>query len=715
MNIIRTLDMALPELQERRAQSAIPRMEPGLIAREHVEEGELKLLVLKPRGEGFYRLTPMQWKLLNLFDGKRTIPEIAAMSAAETGEEWSAGEVQEFADTLADTDLMQRRAVDKSAALLQSLEEQRKRRRRSKWGDLSEVNVAAWDPDVFLTRLYPFIRFLFTPQFNLFAILMVGIMLTIFMGHWSDIWHDTLEFYNLSDKGLRDFIEVWVLFSFVAFFHESAHGCTVKHYGGEVHRMGFMLMYFLPCFFCDSTEVYVYGDKWARIYTALAGIWSELIFCSLVTVVWWATSPGMWIHDVAYLLIVITGVGVVILNINPLVKLDGYFVFSELVGVTDLKEKSTSFLTSWCKRHICGLPVEVDRVPQKRRALFIAYGIASGVYCYLLLFVIVELTYHVAQRFSPDWAWAPALLLALKVFQSRLKAAGKFMKIMYLDKKERLQGYLTPTTLTCASVIALALIFAPIWPDSIEGRFELEPAHKAVIRAEVPGEVDRVLVKEGQAVTVGAAIVSLRDLALESEAAQVHAELGIATARTAQAQLRYAGYGSAEQERQRLSNRHKVLLDQVEKLEVKSPISGVVVTPRLENLAGSYLKAGSTIAEVDDLSAFRARIYVPGISVRYVSPGDPVTLKMDAQFWPRKGRVLSVASITSALPEGLIETEKKYQGFRGPQYFAATLEVAADSTLREGMPGTGKIRVGRRSLAGFAWRFVRESVARKLW
>src|SRR5262249_8243890 len=102
------------------------------------------------------------------------------------------------------------------------------------------------DPDAFLNVLYPVIKFLYAPWFNLFALVMVGIMTVIFIGHWDVIWHDTMEFYNLTDKGWWDFIQVWLLFSFVAFFHESAHGCTVKHYGGGVHSMGFMLMYFLP-------------------------------------------------------------------------------------------------------------------------------------------------------------------------------------------------------------------------------------------------------------------------------------------------------------------------------------------------------------------------------------------------------------------------------------------------------------------------------------
>ena len=447
MNIIRTLDMALPDIRERRAQHLLPRMEPTLVGREHVEDGIRKILVLRPKGDGYYRLPPEQWQLLQLFDGKSSYREIAGKYTAITGEECSEEQVSEFADALSETDLVHRKILESNAALLETLEQQRQKRRKSRWGDLAEVNIAAWDPDTFLNWLYPRIKFLFSTRFNLFGIVMVGIMLAIFVGKWNTIWHDTLEFYDITDKTFVDFLTVWVLFSFVAFFHESAHGCTVKHFGGGVHRMGFLLMYFLPCFYCDSTEVYIYGYKWARIATALAGIWSELVFCSFITVIWWATSPGMWIHDLCYMLIVITGVGVVILNINPLVKLDGYFVFSELIGVTDLKEKSTLFLTTWCKHHICRLPVEVEYVPRQRRPLFIAYGLASGFYCYLLLFVIVELTYNLAHKFSPDWAWVPALLLALKVFQSRIKAAGRFMKVIYLDKKERVRSRLTPVRL----------------------------------------------------------------------------------------------------------------------------------------------------------------------------------------------------------------------------------------------------------------------------
>jgi len=715
MNILRTLDMALPEIRERRVQQVLPRMEPALIAHEHVEEGVRKVFVMKPKASGFYRLDPEQWQLLQLFDGESSFAQIAASYTAVTGVECSEEQVREFSDALVETDMVHRSALESNAVMLETLEQQRRKRRKSKWGDLAEVNVAAWDPDTYLTRIYPYIKFLYTSWFNLFGLVMVGIMTVIFIGHWDIIWHDTFEFYNLTDKTLLDFITVWVLFSFVAFFHESAHGCTVKHFGGGVHAMGFMLMYFLPCFFCDSTEVYIYGEKWPRIYTALAGIWIELVFCSFVTIVWWATSPGLWIHNLAYMLIVITGIGVVVLNINPLVKLDGYFIFSELIGVTDLKERSTAYLSTWWKRHICRLPVEVEYVPRQRRPLFVIYGILSGMYCYGLLFVIVQIAYNVAHRFSPDWAWVPALLLALKVFQSRIIAAGKFMKIIYLDRKEHARAWLTPVRVFVLLAGVLFLIFAPIWPDTISGRFTVEPAQRAIVRAEVPGQVEQVYVQEGSLVSAGTSLLKMQNLALESEAGRARADFTVAAARATQAQLRYAALGGAQREREQLAVRSRALADQVSKLNVVSPISGVVVTPRMRDLENAFLKDGTAIAEIQDFSSARVRIFVPEIAMRDLRVGSPADLKLDALFRPLHGKVVAIAPGAQSLPEGLTPKEKYYEGFRQPEFFAATIELPSSEVLREGMPGTGKIQVGRRSLAGFVWRIARDSTARKVW
>ena len=82
--------------------------------------------------------------------------------------------------------------------------------------------------------------------------------------------------------------------------HEIGHGLTVKHYGAPVPAMGFLLIYLTPGFYTDTTAGEVKGDRFQRLMIAVAGVWSELVICALVTPIWWGTPPNTPIHDFAY-------------------------------------------------------------------------------------------------------------------------------------------------------------------------------------------------------------------------------------------------------------------------------------------------------------------------------------------------------------------------------------------------------------------------------
>ena len=326
MNILEALDISPPELPGQ-GPKKMPRLNPDLIAREQLEYGARIVMVMKPKSDGFYRLTPEQWALLQLFDGERTYGQVADLCREQLGVAYEEEQIREFAELMKDTEIFYKSPTETNVALTMEQKRQRRKLLKSKWGDLADVKIYAWDPDEYLNKLHPYVKFFYSGWFNLLMLAAVGFMFYIFAQRWDEIWNDTMEYYAFSDKSLADLAEFWVLFSMAAFFHETAHGMTTKHYGGKVHSMGFMLMYFMPCFFCDASQVWIYGTKWQRMATMIAGIWIELIFSVVVTVIWWATAPGMVIHDIAYKLILITGIGVLFLNVNPLVKLDGYFMF----------------------------------------------------------------------------------------------------------------------------------------------------------------------------------------------------------------------------------------------------------------------------------------------------------------------------------------------------------------------------------------------------
>jgi len=721
MNIVEALNVALPELPVQAIKATrLPRMNPGVIAREQVQDGQRKVLALVPELHRFYTLDELQWKLLQLFDGKRTYQEIADLYATQTGVVMSEQAVREFAeDSQASqgSHLWYRTPQEKNASLFERLRDERLGRvkKKSKWGDLSQITFSAWDPDIFLTKLHNKIKFVFSRWFVLLNLAMFTLTALIFISHWGEIGRDNLELYNFSNKTFWEIVEFWVLVLIISFIHEVAHGLGCKHSGGESHHIGFLLIYLSPAFFCDITETWVYGGKWPRIVTVVAGIWSTLIICSVATFVWWASPVGGPVHNFAYMVMLVAGVLPVVINLNPLIKLDGYFLFTELLEMSELQENSTAYVSGWVKKNIFRLPVEVPPVSKRQRWLYLPYVLLSGAYAYTLLYFVVHLVYNIARHYSPEWAFIPAALIAWLIFKGRILSLARFMKILYLDKRERLHAWFAMPKKLAFAAGAMLLLFAPVWRETVQGRFVLQPVRRALIRNEVPGVVFATSAEEGKYVSAGSPLFRLRNLALQSQAAQLESEWRIASARATQAQLHYADFSATEQERQNLAQRHRLVQEQLARLTIASPISGIVVTPHVRDVLGSYLAPGTMIAEVADFSTMQARLYVPALDVRKVRTGAPAALHLDGVGAGVNASVGFIAPASSDIEEGLIE-RSSYSGMHAPQYYAVTLLVPNPlRSLSDGMSGTAKVLVQRRSLAGFSGEVVYEFLRRKLW
>ena len=714
MNLAEVLNVALPELPARRAGKERRRLHPKLIARPQTEDGVPVVIAKVSGSEYMVRFNPAQWELLQLFDGNRSYQDVAEAYAEQTGAGLTEEEAREFAATLDEAGLWQKDPTQLDTTASQKLADQRQRRVTKKRVDLAQIIVSSWDPDTFLTRLHQLVGFIYTGWFTVLTLAMFAVMTLIFIGGWSEIWRDTIEYYTFTHKGGADLAEFWLIFFFLAFFHESAHGLTCKHFGGGVHNMGFLLIYLSPAFFCDISEVYVYGGRWARTAAIIAGIWVELMFCSVASVIWWGTPAGSPVHDFAYKMMLITGIAVIFMNLNPLIKLDGYYLMCELVDIQGIKESSTEYLSSWVKRNLLSLPVEVPYLRPRRRRMFVCYALLSGLYSYVVLFALVSFTYNVCFRFTPQWAFAPALAVGLLILRARLRSTVRFMKAFYLDKRQSLRAWWTTPRKSVLAVLILAL-FAPVWRETVSGRFILEPERRAVIRATVPGQVTEVLTEEGSPIAAGAPVLRLRNVKLEDEADRSAVDLTLAQANTRRAQLSYADLGQARNEQASQSERYHSLSQQLAVLQILSPISGVVVTPRLRNLAGSFVAEGTELAEVDDVQTLKARIFIPDFEVRKLASGAPVSLKLESQFRPIPGRLASVSASPMDPPAGLLRLEQ-YKGIAPPPYYVGTVPVPnVDGIFRTAMSGDAKIEVTRRSSAWFLWENLREFVQRKIW
>ncbi len=279
----------------------------------------------------------------------------------------------------------------------------------------------------------------------------------------------------------------WVATLVAMCWHETAHGHATKHYGGKVPAMGFLLIYLAPAFYTDTTEGMVTGSRYQRFIIAMAGSWSEFYLSAFATIIWWDSAPNTPVHNAAYVMMLVTGFAAALINLNPLIKLDGYYMMCEAIGLNELKEDSTAYVSGWIKRHIWDLPVEVPYVPRRRRFGYVVYALLSGVYSYTMLYILARFVGNVFRNFDPDWSFIPELVTAAFIFRSRIRSLVTFMKLVYLDKRDRVRSWAIfrhPLYLLGALLLFACL---PLWHDTIHGRFVLEPQHRVFVRALVPG------------------------------------------------------------------------------------------------------------------------------------------------------------------------------------------------------------------------------------
>jgi len=716
MNLTRALDVALPDIPAREILQRVPRMEPGATFREHLEDGERIVRVYFPSTGLMYRITWAQWSLARLFDGNRSYAAIAELYSQQMGTFYDEQTIFEFASELEAAGFWYKTEQEKNVLLLlQSKEERRKNlKAKSRYTDLSMITFPAFNPDRFLNWLYPKTNFIYASWFTALTSVAFLFTLGLTLSHWSEIGRDTLEFYKFADKTFADVVVLYLLGIFVVAVHEFAHAHACKHAGGRVPAMGFALIFLTPAFYTDTTEGAVMGTRSQRLVISLAGIWAELMVCSIATPIWWLTAPDTLIHEGAYFMMMLTGIVSLIVNWNPLIKLDGYYMLTEIIGIAELKEDSTAYLSAWVKKHVWRLPVEVPYIPKRRRPFFAVYALLSGAYSYLVLTVVARFAGNVSRNFSPEWAFIPQYGVALLVFKSRIRLLVNFMKLVYLDKRDRVRAWILSRRPLLAAVAGLVFSLLPLWRQSTSGHFVLEPVRQSVVRATVQGVVSDILVHEGSKVEPGELLAKLRNLPLQSDAAEAQSRLVMASARAVSAQLRHGDYGSAVQDRDRLAVQSRQLTLKAGSLELRSPIAGVVLTPHLGDRLGSYLTEGTPFLEVADVGALRARIYVSEYDMYKIREGAPARLHIDGTVKKWESHAASVTP--SAASDPTLMNQTTFKGLRPPQFYAVEIPVSDEGgALKPGMTGTARVYGQRRSVAGFAIETLKVLLGRKIW
>lgn len=344
-----------------------------IVQRQQTASG-ISYVVKDSLSEKFFRLKEIEYFIITQCDGTTTCDTIRSRAEKKFGGALSEDALRYFLERLEKNELLETGETNKKS--------KGKNDRRIR-GNLLYLRYKVFDPDRFFNRLMPGLRYFFTQSFIVISASVIVLASATLAGNWSEFSDDISRLYQFSTIPL--FLATFFL---VVSLHEFAHGLTCKHFGGEVHEIGFMLIYFQPAFYCNVSDAWLFPEKSKRLWVGFAGPYFELFLWALAVFAWRMTNTETIINHAA--LIVMTGSGIkTFLNFNPLIKLDGYYLLSDYLELPNMRRKSFRFVGDAIRR-IFGFEVEEqESLSPRERKIYGVYGIAAVSGSFVLLAYIL--------------------------------------------------------------------------------------------------------------------------------------------------------------------------------------------------------------------------------------------------------------------------------------------------------------------------------------
>ena len=678
-----------------------PRLRSDLVVVEQSYRGERSYIVKDPATHKYFRFRPLEMMVMEQFDGEGTPAEVAAVLAAQ-GLPFSVAAVESFARKLAHMDLLARSVAERSVLQMERLRAERQRRiRRTHYqGSLLRMRWSVGDPDRLFDRWTPRLRFFFSRPFLAVSVALFAVYCVIAVAKWSDLSRGMAALSTPSTYTLGTVVLFWSALMAVVCVHELGHGFTCKYFGGQVHELGAMLIYFQPAFYCNVNDAWTFPDLRARLWVTAAGSWIQLVLAALAAIVWWVAQPGTLISQLALFLVVIGGVTTVVANANPLIPLDGYYALSDYLGIPNLRGRALGYMAWLVKRHVLRLAVPPPPADAHERRVFATYGTLAVLYSTgLLLF----LTGAIFGWVSRTWGTVGALAFAVALWamlRERLRAAARSVAASLREHRAQWTAPRRRRWIAGGALAALLLGIVVPWPITVGGPFTAAPPLELDLKAPEGGVVVQARAAEGSRVAVGATILVFRDPDLERRAVGVRRLADSLAARegAARALGRMDEARRLEAERGEQEARAASLEVRRQALTLRSPVTAVVLTPRLEELVGRRFASGAVAVRLGTPDSVELRVVLERAGATLVRPGQPVALIPYADVsGALHGRVASVATAAAG------------QGGDG-QLEARVLVPRTASTWRAGATGEAKITVRRSNLIGALVWAVRKRV-----
>jgi putative peptide zinc metalloprotease protein len=707
-----------------------------------VYQGQAWWVVKDPIALHYFRFRPEEYALLEMLDGTRSLEQLKELFEQRfPPRRITVEELARFVATLHRSGLV----IGDRPGQGPQLFERRRQRIWKEWvawlSNVMALRFRGIDPDRILGRLEPWVGWIFSPPAMMAALAFVASALLLVLVNF-DVFRSKLpEFHQFFAAG--NWLYLAIALGFTKVLHEFGHGLACKHYGGECHEMGVMLLVFTPCLYCDVSDSWMLPNKWKRAAIGAAGMYVEVILAALATYLWWWSHPGVF-NQLCLDVMFVSSVSTILFNANPLLRYDGYYILSDLIEIPNLRQKASSILGRLASRWCLGIKQSEDPfLPQRNLGLFALYSVASSAYMWVVTASIFMFVWNVFKPYRLEVLGR--ILAAGAIWGLVIRPSMGIIRFLKVPgRRDELKPLNLLVTAAVAAAVVAAVALVPL-PQRVWCAAELRPRDEETVYVSIPGRLESLSVKPGIVVEQGAEVARLSSVELDLRIAELQGQVAQYRTRLSSLQReRYTDPGAAlelgtvteslkgfeEQLARKQADRRELVLT--------APRGGVVLpapsvmprpdpTGRLpawsgnpldeQNLGASFVE-GTVVCLVGDRGRYEAALVIDQSEVEFVSRGQRVDIKLDAFPWRTfTGTIDQIAETQmetgserlSVKAGGLVPTRTDETGRETPistSYEALVTLDDPDGLFTPGMRGRARIRVGSRTVGAWLVRLL---------
>lgn len=725
------------------------RKRPDLSARRQRYLGKSYRIVKDPVGLKYYRFQEEEYAILNMLDGMSSLDMIKEQFEKQfPPQKITLEELQQFIGTLHQSGLILTGVHDQGYQLYKRSITRKWKERMAAATNILSIRFKGIDPERLLNVLYPWVRWCFHP-----VIVTLSVLLMICAGF---LVLSEFEAFRSKLPAFQQFFTpvngIWLalVLGCTKIIHEFGHGLSCKHFGGECHEMGVMILVLTPCLYCNVSDSWMLPSKWKRAAIGFAGIYVELFLASAATFIWWYSNPGL-LNNICLNIMFISSVSTILFNGNPLLRYDGYYVLSDLLEIPNMRQKATQILSRKMGEWFLGMEYPDDPfLPKRNQLAFAVYSVAASCYRWVITLSIMMFLYSVFKPYGLQVLGNMIIFMSLYgLLIMPLWKLGKFFYVPgRIEKVKKTRFYLS----LCALVILVGLLFFLPLPYRVFAPLEMQLDQGETVYVSIPGTLKQVLVQPGDTVTEGQPLAILQDIDIQLKIRQIVREQIQFKSQLQTLQRLAAADPDAMSQipavEEALKATEKQLKEQhrdLERLTLKATRSGVVLPAMLKEKRtdngmlptwsdspfearniDAFMATGDAFCMIGDPKKLKASLVVTQNQKDFIALEQNVDINLtELPFHIFSGKITDISGqeLKAVSPrlsnknKGDISTVTEPGGLEKPHETSYKVEVPLDNSdllMRVGLTGQAKIHARPQTLWQRFWRILAETFNFKL-